>query len=111
MSATTPEQRVGKRAEQKRRWDREKNRGECAICGAVTWQRKTRCGRHDVQHDRAWLRKREIIRRYEAGEPLRDIAVAIGTTRDALSTDLDRIRKSGYPLPYRNKGYGKRVAA
>lgn len=104
------EQRVGKRAEQKRRWDRENNRGECEVCGEVTWKHRKRCREHSLQREAALARRNEIIRRYEVGEPLRDIADAIGTTVESLAVDLNRIRKSGYPLPYRHRGYGKRVA-
>jgi hypothetical protein len=101
MSATTPEQRVGKRGEQKRRWDRENNRGECEICGAATWKLANRCGRHDVQHDRAWRRKREIVQRYKAGESLRQIGEAVGSTANAVQADISRWRSAGDDIPYR----------
>jgi hypothetical protein len=112
MSATTPEQRVGKRAEQKRRWDRENNRGECGICGAVTWNRKTRCGKHDVQHERAWRFRKAIQDRYLAGMPVAQIAAELGKGQTHVEVEMVRMRRDGWDLPYRyNVKNGKRVPA
>jgi DNA-directed RNA polymerase specialized sigma24 family protein len=48
-------------------------------------------------------RRQDIVEMYEAGVPLTEIAEVIGTTRNAIGVDLDRLRRAGrigrrYPL-------------
>jgi RNA polymerase-binding transcription factor DksA len=97
-----PERKKAKREEARKRL----RRGGCEVCGKTIWLPHTRCPEHSRRMEKAEMRRKEIIRLYEAGVPLRGIAAAIGTTMNVLSGDLVRIRKSGYPLPYRNRGYG-----
>lgn len=100
MSAET---RVGKRAEQKRRWDRD-NRDHCA-CGAIKWRKHERC--RSCEDERrvglALERRREVQRRWLEGQTLIEIASAMDTTVNALATLMVHMRQAGWDLPYRRR--------
>jgi hypothetical protein len=93
----------------KRWWDRERGRGVCEICGAVTWKRLKRCPQHAVIHEVAEARRAHIVEMWEAGLLIREIAAELGTTRDSLACEIDRLRKAGR-IGYRYKAYEERAA-
>lgn len=104
---STSEQRVGKRSEQKRRWDRENSHRKYDKCGCGA--RKTKksdlcagCVRARVEGHR-----RRIVELWACGYLMREIAVDLGWGFDHLKAEFGRMRRYGYDLPHR---YGKRAA-
>jgi hypothetical protein len=55
-------------------------------------------------------RRQEIARRWIAGETLREIADALGSTQSAVGVTLVRIRELGVELPYRRAAYAEACA-
>ena len=92
------EQRVGARAEQKRRWDRD-NRPVCATPGCTN-----RIARHS--HRCMECHVREVVRRIQAlwedGVSTREIARQLNTTEGTISVDIQRMRRRGWNLPMRH---------
>jgi hypothetical protein len=86
-------------------------RGTCVDCGDPTRRSTTeRCIPCEIVRRQA--RFPEIMRRWEAGESIREIAAAMGTTKNSLGVTIVRMRKAGWELPYRYvMREGKRVAA
>lgn len=109
----TSEQRVGDRAEQKRRWDRE-NRHMCIDCGAKTGchtapsHAEKRCW--DCEQIRRRQGRVEIARLYNEGLSIRVIAERVGTTVNSVGTNLTRARKDGL-IGYRYSVEGGRRVA
>lgn len=106
------EQRVGKRAEQKRRWDDE-NRAVCVDCGGL-------CGAHRkpvrgqqrcdscARKKRRWKRD-EAARLYNEGLAIREIAERLNTTTGSAGVILTHARREGL-IGYRyNVKDGRRV--
>lgn len=101
----TPEQRVGARAEQKRRWDRE-NVLTCP-CGNSSMARQSAmcqsCERAERRRERD-ERYREIQRRWKAGESMTAISEALGFARGTLAYHLSTMRDEGWDVPLRHRG-------
>jgi biotin operon repressor len=104
------EKRVGRRGEQKRRWDKE-NRQPCSDgCGKFVWHGATRCldCRIAADHEKSIARRREIQRRWSSGETRKEIATALGSTKNAIGTAISSMRQEGWDVPYRHAGYPRR---
>lgn len=102
---TTPEQRVGVRGAQKRRWDRE-NRSACVDCGVSCARDASRCATCHKLHGAArrharWAR---IAALWNDGATMPSIAAAVGTTKKTLSVEMSDMRAAGWWLPYRRVG-------
>ena len=96
------EVRLGRRAEQKRRWDNENGRDRCA-CGAMSWgTRCRRCADRERREGRL-AKRREIQRRWLAGEPVAAIAAALRTSPGAIGVEMARMRAEGWELPHRRR--------
>lgn len=106
------ERRVGKRAEQKRRWDLE-NRRVCA-CGELAWhERCDKCRKADVRRERD-LRFRAIELAWNDGLSMKEIAALLGTSVNSLSVSFAAMRKEdrwNVPHRYTLDATGRRVAA
>jgi DNA-binding CsgD family transcriptional regulator len=96
------DRRIGARAEQKRRWDRE-NKPPCPQCGEPMARGYERCARCRREADAAAVdeRRREILRRWLAGESHRQIAAALGTSAPTIQVELVRMRQDGWDAPRR----------
>src|SRR3954447_12228661 len=103
---TSPERRVGTRAEQKRRWDRE-NRRLCG-CGALMSRHAAVCRSCEEAIRRAGRdqRRARIAQLWNEGASLVEIAEALATTRSTIGVEMQRMRRAGIDLPYRRKGAG-----
>ena len=99
------EKRVGRRAEQKRRWDREaKHPCETAGCKNLVGFKSTRCQdcRTAAEHKARDLRFGEIQRRWLLGESLREIAGALNSTVGSVEKSIFMMRRCGWHVPYRH---------
>lgn len=84
-------------------------RGMCS-CGAPTSRGRARCWPCEAASRHA--RWPEIQRHWKAGESLKEIAAALGTTPVVIGSTLTRMRQAGWDVPYRYAmENGKRVAA
>lgn len=107
------EKRVGRRGEQKRRWDRG-NRRPCSTVGCenTVWAtaRGTQCRdcERAARRERRNVRWLEIQRRWLLGESEREIAVALGTSKSAIGRTVNAMRSDGWDVPYRHN-YPKSV--
>lgn len=107
------ERRIGKRGEQKRRWE-VANRGQCA-CGSRCARGLSRCqvctrrAKREAR-DQRW---REIQRLWGEGLTLEELARATGYSSVAsMGATMKRMREDGWELPYRYAmESGRRVAA
>lgn len=102
--STTPEERVGLRGEQKRRWDREHGRGTCKTCGAKTWKKRERCNtcfsaEITARKEERW---REIQRLWNQGLTLIEIGRALGMSNKHVGVDIYYMRQEGWDVPYRH---------
>jgi DNA-binding CsgD family transcriptional regulator len=105
-----------RRAAVKRAWENEHDRHPCACgalmgagahrAGATRCERCERAARIAAKNER-WA---QIAALYLSGIPLRDIAVELNTTTNALSTHLACMRADGWDLPYRRAGWGRTAA-
>jgi hypothetical protein len=97
----SPEARVGRRGEQKRRWD-EAARHRCA-CGALIWAKDDRCRTcYDAERRAARdLRRAMIADLWGRGATRRTIAAAIGTTPGTIGVEVIRMRHDGWDLAKR----------
>jgi hypothetical protein len=97
----SPEARVGRRGEQKRRWD-EAARHRCA-CGALIWAKDDRCRTcYDAERRAARdLRRAMIADLWGRGATRRTIADAIGTTPGTIGVEVIRMRHDGWDLAKR----------
>jgi hypothetical protein len=107
----TPEQRVGKRAEQKRRWDRE-NRRACVVCGALVWQSE-RCVpcEHQFRAEKHEALLRNIEEMWNAGRSMKAIAGSLGrrASSSSIGQEIVELRKAGR-IGYRYKAYEEKAA-
>jgi DNA invertase Pin-like site-specific DNA recombinase len=91
----------------------EAGRGRCPACGGL---RGVGAVRHNFELCRgchlakADERADRIVELYDSGLPIKQIAERVGTTVNALSVDLNRLRKAGR-VGYRYKGWKQRQAA
>lgn len=90
-----PESRVGKRAEQKRRWDREHLHDPCPECGGPKCRHNARC--INCAEDHRARRRALIERMWAEGATIREIREAIGSP--GWSAGVHRSR--GWNLPHR----------
>jgi hypothetical protein len=101
------EKRVGRRAKQKRRWDRDAYHPCSGNCGNLVGHNRTRC--RDcwaaAEREQRDARRREIKRRWEAGESLRETAAALDSTPKGIGIAISQMRKDGWDVPYRHGGY------
>jgi hypothetical protein len=98
---STPEQRVGKRAEQKRRWDRENTArlyDQCS-CGAQKLKRSEAC--QACSERQAASVRQGIVEMWAAGMTWGEIGRELGWTKNHLSAEIGRMRRMGYDLPHR----------
>lgn len=80
--------------------------GACSSCGGPAGHQGMFC--LACWQAKADERRSQIVEMYDAGVPLREMAEVIGTTLNALSVDLDRLRKAGR-IGYRYAAYRERV--
>jgi hypothetical protein len=112
------ERRVGKRGEQKRRWDLE-NRRPCVDCGGLVYRPHARCARcRDIaRRTQREQRRIRIAALWNDGATLRGIAEALDSTPPSIGVEMAAMRKAGWALPYRRTGpaqpgkYREQVAA
>ena len=98
----SPEARVGKRAEQKRKWDSEHRYKPCPRCGAPRSRDKQMCLRCRTAERR---RLQPLIERLWAeGQTIREIRAATGVSAFTPGP----YRKDGWNLPYRYRVNGRR---
>lgn len=96
------DRRVGARAEQKRRWDREQ-RHPCSECGEPAWGVTGRCQGCHRRHlgQQRTNRRTEIQRLWAEGRKLREIAAAMDSTQGAIGVEITKMRADGWDLPHR----------
>lgn len=101
--SVSAEMRTGRRAEQKRRWDRE-NLATCS-CGRRMSRRASFCQRCQREADAERVReKRSYIRSYWAmGMTMREIAAGLDTTPKTVAMEIQRMRRLGWDVPYRQR--------
>ena len=105
------ERRIGKRAEQKRRWDRE-NRSRCK-CGAFMSRGRDRC-LDCYQQERAesqFARWDRIAALSNEGKSLAEIAVELETKAISISHDMTLARKARWDMPDSQKSGRKPLGA
>ncbi len=103
--APTSERRVGKRAEQKRRWDREHKYNVC-WCGERKLKKAAVCRACDAleREDQHAATLEYVEEMYLAGLPLAVIAQQMGRAGpNSINKDLDELRKAGR-IGYRYPG-------
>jgi hypothetical protein len=100
------EHRVGRRAEQKRRWD-EAARHPCSTpdCPTLVAYNRTRCMdcRVAAEHEQRDARRREIKQRWDLGETVREIATALLITVGATNRAIHDMRRDGWDVSFRHK--------
>lgn len=94
--------RVDQRGEQKRRADANLKH-PCESCGTLCSRRARVCRLCEQAARRAAMdeRRREIQRRWLAGESLRQIGATLDSTPGSIATDLVRMRRAGWNVPQR----------
>lgn len=99
------EARVGRRAEQKRRWDRE-NLNTCT-CGNSCSLKSDRCRKCCDEQMRCQSDARRVAIQclWLAGYTLNEIAAEMGSTKNSIGSEMVHMRQTGWELPYRNNGY------
>jgi hypothetical protein len=80
----------------------------CADCGQPVWRTATLCG--ECYRRRRNARRREIQQRWLAGESLKEIAAALGTTPASVRVTLVKMRERGWEMPHRRPRKGKGTA-
>jgi len=95
----TPEMRIGRRAEQRRRRYRE-NLLKCE-CGQLRTREADRC--MDCRREERDARWRLIQAWWAEGLSMNAIVKRLGWTRGTLSSQLNRMRKEGWDVPYRHR--------
>lgn len=102
-SESRPERRAQKRA-----WEREHDTGQCDCGRRLGIGSRHRgykvchaCHAEMVAVGTA-MRRERIFEMWAQGLKQREIAEALGTTRPTISTDMARMRRDGWDLPYRN---------
>jgi ribosomal protein L40E len=99
------------RAQAKRAWERENDRGVCERCGATTGVGSGRRGNrnckrchNELRREARLVRAAEIERLWKSGASMYAIADELGWTRDALGVEMVRLRNEGLAdLPYRRR--------
>lgn len=97
----SPERRIGRRADQKRRWDRE-NGGTCACGARRKWNARQckSCRNRDKREGRE-RRRRAIAEMWERGASCRQIAAAMDSTPGSINVEVQRMRADGWDLAFR----------
>lgn len=92
---------------------REDVRGKCQVCAGSMGLNRRQDGVCASCRKAAVLERRaEIQRRWAAGESIRSIAEALGSTDKHVGVEMSRIRATGHDLPYRYRhAKRERVAA
>lgn len=101
--AMTGDRRVGARAEQKRRWDREHTHVPCPACGAPMTRNSTVCkgcwtGPRAEARERRWARIESL---WAAGLSMTRIAEDMGYSRGHLGGEMATMRAAGRNVPHR----------
>lgn len=93
---------MGVRGEHKRQAD-EKAKRPCPRCGTPIWAHADLCRPcwAEQQHAAVWRRRNAIQERWMAGESIRQIASAIGSTPNSVGVEMARMRADGWELPFR----------
>src|ERR1035441_5884475 len=103
-NALVGEKRVGRRGEQKRRWEAD-NRHPCSGdgCENLVAHHRARCWScyFADEHEGRDVRRREIQRLWHDGETVREIAVALDSTPRSIQVALHGMRADGWDVPYR----------
>src|SRR5213596_2235281 len=99
------DRRIGKRGEQKRRWDNENLHSRLCPCGARIWNKAERCRpcTDKAKREARDVRYREIESRWLAGESLRQIGAAVGMHSKTVGFHITTMRQEGWNVPYRNR--------
>jgi hypothetical protein len=97
------EKRIGRRGDQKRRWDRD-NRERCR-CGEPMWQadRCRECFERE-RDDATFARRQTIAGLFNDGASLKAIAEFMDSTVASIGVELVRMRRDGWNVPPRGPG-------
>lgn len=95
--------------ERKRRWDREHYRGTCPCGNRTIRPQHGYCGpcSHEMTSVGGAMRRERIHAMWHEGLSLREIAERMGTTLNSIGVTIDRMRRTGWDMPYR---YARRRA-
>lgn len=96
----------------RKRWHDENKRASCTDCGVEccagsAWREISRCAECNfkaLERERAG-RDDLLISLWNQGLPMREIAARLDTTVNALNPRINRLRREGRPVPYRNRGF------
>lgn len=106
------------RAAQKRAWENQHDRDPCPRCGKLRGVGAKRAGCTLCQDcrfaDRAATKKQrddQIVAMWLSGLLLREIADALGTTKESIGVSIVEMRNAGRDVPYRYRKQRRKVAA